>query len=298
MNQLQKYTWLIETIRRAGKISHKELSDRWQRNKDLSDEKPLHRATFSRWKDAIFSQFGIIISCQKVGGYLYYIENPEEIDDDKLKKWMLDSFAVGNIISENLSLKGRIVVDEIPSGRLFLTTMLEAVKENRTVVITYRPFTSQESFTFPIKPYCIRLFENRWYVVGLNNRNEIRVYGLDRMESVELTSETFKLPADFSAEDLFSTRYGIVIGFDIKPETIILRAHGEHRHYLRSLPLHSSQRLINQTDDYADFELYLSPTYDFILKLLHQADMIEVIKPASLRQTMKEWIVRMLSRYE
>ena len=55
MNQLQKYTWLIDTIRRAGKISHKDLSDRWQRNKELSDYKPLHRATFNRWRDAIFS---------------------------------------------------------------------------------------------------------------------------------------------------------------------------------------------------------------------------------------------------
>lgn len=67
MTQLQKYTWLIDTIRCAGKISHKELSDKWERNKDLSDCKPLHRATFNRWRDAIFSQFGIIIDCQKTG---------------------------------------------------------------------------------------------------------------------------------------------------------------------------------------------------------------------------------------
>lgn len=73
MNQLQKYTWLIDTIRRAGKISHKDLSDRWERCKDLSDCKPLHRATFNRWRDAIYEQFGIMIDCQKVGGYLYYI---------------------------------------------------------------------------------------------------------------------------------------------------------------------------------------------------------------------------------
>ena len=56
MNQLQKYTWLIDTIRRAGKISHKDLSDRWSRNKDFSDGHELHRATFNRWRDAIFSQ--------------------------------------------------------------------------------------------------------------------------------------------------------------------------------------------------------------------------------------------------
>ena len=116
MLQLQKYTWLIDTIRKAGKISLEEISNRWERNKDLSDYKPLSRATFNRWKDAIFSQFGIIISCQRAGGYLYYIENPEDIDEDELKKWMLDSFAVSNLISENLSLKGRILDSVCPQS--------------------------------------------------------------------------------------------------------------------------------------------------------------------------------------
>ena len=182
MTQLQKYTWLIETIRRAGKISHKDLSDRWERAKDLSDCKPLHRATFNRWREAIFSQFGIIIECQKVGGYLYYIENPEDIDEDKLKKWMLDSFAVSNLIGENLSLKDRILVNKIPSGSDHLKIILDAMRDYQVVEIIYKPFKHSHGYTFPIEPYCVKLHENRWYVLGKNNRGEIRLYGLDRIE--------------------------------------------------------------------------------------------------------------------
>ena len=297
MNQLQKYTWLIETIRRAGKISHKDLSYRWERNKDLSDCKPLHRATFNRWRDAIFSQFGIIIDCQKAGGYLYYIANPEDIDEDKLKKWMLDTFAVGNLIGENLSLKGRIIIDEIPSGRDHLTTILEAMKENRVVNIAYRPFGREHGYTFPIEPYCVKLFENRWYVLAHNNRDEIKIYGLDRLEGVEVTDETYMLPKDFDADDYFSTTYGIVTGCDVKPERIVIRAYGNHKYYLKSLPLHHSQRLIEDCGEYADFELYLSPTYDFVMKLLQVGAMIEVISPASLRKQMKGWISEMSELY-
>ncbi len=135
MTQLQKYTWLIDTIKRAGKISHKELSDKWEQCKELSDCKPLHRATFNRWRDAIFSLFGIIIDCQRPGGYLYFIANPEDIDEDELKKWMLDTFAVGNVIGENLALKDRILVNRIPSGQNHLTTILEAMKDNCVVNI-------------------------------------------------------------------------------------------------------------------------------------------------------------------
>lgn len=128
MNQIQRYTWLIDTIHRAGKISFKELSERWERNKDLSDGKPLSRATFNRWRDAIYEQFGIMIDCQRAGGYLYFLANPENIDEDRLKKWMLDLFAVGNLTSENISLKDRIQVEPIPSSRDYLTTVLDAMK--------------------------------------------------------------------------------------------------------------------------------------------------------------------------
>lgn len=299
MTQLQKYTWLIETIRRAGKISHRDLSDKWERCKDLSDCKPLHRATFNRWRDNIFSQFGIIISCQRVGGYLYYIENPEDIDEDELKKWMLDSFAVGNLIGENLSLKDRILVDQIPSGRDYLTTILEAMKENRVINIEYKAFKYDRAFKIPVEPYCVKLHENRWYMLGHNlSKDTIRLYGLDRIESVEVTDQEYKMPKDFSASDYFSSYFGIVTDDKVKPERIVIRANKDHTPYLKSLPLHHSQRLIEDNGEYADFDLFLAPTYDFIMKLLHTGAMIEVLQPQSLRKAMKGWISEMYELYK
>ena len=244
MLQLQKYTWLIDTIRRAGKISLEEISDRWQRNKDLSGYRPLSRATFNRWKDAIFSQFGIIISCQRAGGYLYFLENPEDIDEDELKKWMLDSFAVGNLISENLSLKDRILVSKIPSARNHLATLLDAMRENRTVTITYCGFNKSKSHKFPIEPYCVKLFENRWYVLAHNVRyDDCRIYGLDRIEDMEMTTDRFRIPKDFSASDYFSNYYGIVADSGIEPECIVVRVYRDPRPDMGSLPRHPSHQL-------------------------------------------------------
>lgn len=298
MNQLQKYTWLIETIRRAGKISYKDLSDRWENNKNMSGGNPLQRVTFNRWREVI-SELGIDIKCQRVGGYLYYIANSEDIDEDKLKKWMLDSFAVGNLLRENLSLKNRILIDEIPSGRNHLTTMLEAMKEYRVVDIVYRPFTQSSASASLIEPYCLKLFENRWYVLARNgDYKDVRLYGLDRVERVEMTDKTFSLPKDFVASDYFANIYGVVIGSNVEPERIVIRAYENHKYYLMSLPLHHSQCLIEDCGDYADFELFLSPTYDFVMKLLQVGAMVEVIRPKTLRKTMKAWISDMYELYE
>lgn len=299
MTQLQKYIWVLDTIYRAEKISFKELATRWSQHRDLSDGKPLHRGTFNRWRDAIFSQFGIIIECQKSGGYFYYIENRDDIDEDRLRKWMLDSFAVNNIISENLSLKSRILIDDVPSSRMHLTTILEAMRENRVVNITYRSFKKSHSNTFPIEPYCVKLFDNRWYVLGNNIcYGDIRMFALDRMKTVKLTDKFFKLPENFSASDFFSTVYGIVVGYNVKPERIVIRATEKHKHYLKTLPLHHSQQLIEDCGEYADFEFYLSPTYDFMMKLLQYGAMIEVISPLSLRKAMKGWVMDLYKLYK
>lgn len=298
MSQLQKYVWLIETVRRAGRISHKEVSYLWERNINLSDGRPLHRNTFSRWRDAILDQFGIIINCQKEGGYLYYIENPEDIDDNKLQKWMLDSFAIGNIISDNLSLKERIMVDDVPSCREFLAPLLAVMKENRCVSILYRPFNKGASRR-TVEPYCVRLFQNRWYLLGRSvEKNAMRIYSLDRIEEFEPTDTFFKMPMRFSAEDYFSSYFGInTEHHDGKPERIVIRAFANHKGYMMSLPLHHSQRLLADHGDYADFDMYLVPTYDFVLKLLNSGAMLEVLQPASLREELKKRVKEVYELY-
>lgn len=298
MTQLQKYLWLIETIRRAGKISHKELSDKWERCKDLSDCKPLHRATFNRWRDAISTDFGIIIECQRVGGYNYYISNPEDIDENELKKWMLDSFAVGNVIGENLSLKGRILVDEIPSGRDYLTTILAAMRENRIVKFVYKAFKYSRSYNITAEPLCVKLYDGRWYLLGHNlDKDTMRIYGLDRIESIEITDKEFKLPKNFLATEYFSNYFGIVTDDTCQPQRIIIRTHPNHTPYLKSLPMHHSQLLIEETDKYGLFEYYLVPTYDFEMKLLQAGELIEVISPITLRNAMMERISKMYDFY-
>lgn len=298
MTQLKKHIWLINTIRRHGKISFKELSDLWERNKEMSDYTPLQRGTFNRWRTDIRSKLGIDIDCQKVGGYLYFISNPDDIDDDKLKSWMLDTFSVGNLVQDSLSLKNRILVEDIPSGLLHLTPILEAMKGNKVIEITYNSFTTEKVHTTSVEPYCLKLFEGRWYLLAKPTwENTFKIYGLDRIMSLTIHETTFKLPRDFSATEYFKTMYGIV-SEDVEPQRIVIRAYTQHRQYIKSLPIHHSQRLIAENAEYADFELYVAPTYDFIMRLLHDGAWLEVISPASLRQAMKGWISDMYEHYE
>ena len=89
----------------------------------------------------------------------------------------------------------------------------------------------------------IRKISSDWYVLALSiNEDRLRIYGLDRFENIEITKDHFKFPCDFNAKDYFSSFFGVVIDEDIPLQRIVVRAFGAHQHYMRSLPLHLSQK--------------------------------------------------------
>ena len=299
MRQIQKYTWLINTLHNSKGLSFEEISDYWAKNTMLSDGNSLSRATFNRWRDCIEAIFHIRISCKRKSGNRYYIDNPEALEGDEVRRYILDSIAMGNLIYENLSLTDRIIIDKRPSGYTYFSPMLAAMKENRMVTMTYQSYEDSYPRTFRFEPYCVKLFENRWYALGRDlQSNRLLCYGLDRILNMVLEDVHFRVPDSFSADKFYQHLYGIVSTLTHKPQSIIIRAYKKHAKYLESLPLHHSQTKVSETNEYADFELFLVPEYDFIMRLLHDGALVEVLKPMSLRKAMKGWISDMYDLYE
>lgn len=296
MTQTEKHIWLIDTIRQAGRISLENISAKWQNCEELSGGKPLLRCKFNRWRTAILMEFGINIECEKGGSYRYYIDNPEAIDEKRLKGWIIDSFAVGNILSEYKSLSNRIVIDEIPSGRVFLAPLLSAMNENRVINLTYQRFGGN-AHTFEVEPYCMRLYQNRWYLLGKGRNRLLWFYGLDRVKEVEITNNKFQIPKDFNAEEFFAQIFGAVLPNEKKSKKVVVRAYANHAHYFRSLPFHHSQQEIYTCNEYTDFEYYLAPTYDFIMALLGMGANVEIIKPSDLRDEFTGWVCNLAKMY-
>ncbi len=301
MTLLEKYMWVVKTLYESGErgLSLKELNVKWMNDSKICSHEPLPRQTFDRWKGNISMALGITIECQKKGYYRYYIANPEELSERKLGRWLLDTYSTANTLAQCTQLKDRILVEDVPSSQNFLTRIIEAMKKNVVLTMTHKSFQSNEASTFPVEPYCLKMFQKRWYLLARNvNQDKIRLYGLDRMEDIQTTDSHFTLPKDFNAEECFSSFFGIVMDESVPVQRIVLRAIESHQHYMRSLPLHPSQKEIFSCEEYADFELTLRPTYDFCLELLHAGNMLEVMEPQSLRETMKSWVKEMWDMYD
>lgn len=95
----------------------------------------------------------------------------------------------------------------------------------------------------------------------------------------------------------FQDAFGIYVEPDLKTEEILVKADKDQSNFLKGLPLHHSQRIVEETDDYTIFSWRLKPSYDFIQQLLTMNAHIEVLKPISLRKKMKGLLKEMLAKY-
>lgn len=298
MSLILKYIWVVKTIHRAGRITLKELNEKWRANVDLSRGEDLPRQTFDRWKGGILDLFGILIDCEQRGGYHYYITNPKELSEGKLRTWLLNTYGTAETLSSNLSIHDRILTENIPSSQDHLSTVLEAMKSNNMLHITFKAFTMKEPKRFLVEPYCVKMSAQRWYMLARNTEHKnLRLYSLDRIEAVEISNTRFVLPDDFNAKDYFAEFFGIVLDESVPLQTIILRADKYHQNYMRTLPLHPTQREIFACDDYADFELRLRPTYDFYMKLMSFGNMIKVLEPKTLQEEICKWLENTIEMY-
>ena len=296
--QFKEYIWLVNTIYKARKISLKDINEQWLQT-EMSEGVEINRTTFYRHRCAIEDIFGVYIDCDRKAGNKYFIGNREVLHEDSVQNWMLTTLSVSNLLSESLSLNDRILLESVPSGGGMLETVIKAMKESRKLSFSYQKYGKQQpDADREVSPYCVKLFRQRWYVLGPIANGEMRLFSLDRMGDVTLQKEKFKMDKNFDAIAYFSESYGVMVDHRVNTERIVLRAYGLEPYYLRDLPLHHSQREIRTTDEYCDFELRLKPTSDFKGKLLQRAEWIEVLEPQSLIDDIITLHQRSINRYK
>ena len=298
-NLLNKYVWLVETIYKAKKITFEEINEKWLDN-DMSENKPLPIRTFHKWKDAIQEMFGLIIENEKGGHYYYYIQNADDLkDESSLRSWLFRTLSVSNMMLDSVCIKDKILLEEVHDGREYLPVILESLKKNIVLEMTYRSFWRDEANTFEIEPYCLKAFKQRWYLVGRSPYyDRIMIYALDRIHQLDLTDHSFEYPKDFKAENYFDDCFGIIADQNCDVETVKLKVSAGQANYLRSLTLHQTQKEIERTDEYSIFTVKLRPTFDFQQEILSMGSDIEVLSPKWFREDTAERVKAMWNKYK
>lgn len=297
---IRKYIWLIDTINQAGSegITFARIAEKWRSNIFLSNGTTYAWRTFMNHKGDVYKLFGIQIECRKSDNTYHIADRSELKDAAGFKRWVFDALSLSNQLSESSALRDRVLLEDNPSGQEFVAAILEAMRNNKMVTFSYKPFWVAEgrvSNLYHVEPYALKYFRRRWYLLGKYGDNPMRIYALDRMLDIDIEFEDFTLPADFDAEDFFNSCFGIIVG-DEEPQLIQLKVDAFQANYLHSLPLHHSQKVVEQTKEYTIFSYFLRITYDFKQELLALGDTTEVLYPKALRKEMATICKKMAQR--
>lgn len=287
--------WLVDTIRRYGRITRRQLEEAWLRS-PYSEGKPLSRRTFCNHREAAEELFRLNIVCDPKS-FEYYIEQ-DSAGSESVTDWLLNSVSLNDVLMGAREITDRIFVENVPSAREYLGLVIDALKSRQRLRFNYHPYTrSLPTEGVVIEPYFLRLFKQRWYVVSRNvAEDRIKTYALDRMKAVCLTGETFTFDPTFDMENYFTDSYGIVVTQNA-PRKIVLRVNPRQAKYFRALPLHHSQQE-TISDSFSLFTYRMRLTDDFIAELLSYGPSVTVLEPAELRAMVETSLRESLKNYE
>ena len=291
----KKYVWLVDIIRRAGRITLRDINERWTRT-EMSEGIPFSRTTFRRHRQEVEEMFGLIIKCDSDNRY--YIDDPTLMSSDSVSQWMLSTLAVSNIVSEARGLHDRILLESIPTEGERLRQVVDAMHNGQRLCITYRRYGSDDPRQWIVEPYCIKLFRRRWYLLGRFEEGRYIVLSFDRILQMQTADDSFTIDKNFDAQAYFAEYFGVMVSDNTPLQSIVLRAYGNGRYALRDLPLHPSQRELEDHGEYVDFEVRLHPTSDFLAHILSRGRWLQVISPASIAQQIKEMLQETSSEYK
>ena len=296
-DSFKTYIWLLDTIQRHGRIKLVDLKEKWLASSVNDLRRPLADRTFKNYRENIEQIFDIVIKCDRATNE-YFIDNEYDLDGNSIRDWMLNSLSLRNLLNESAGLHERLVIEDVPSSHRFLTVIIDAMRDNRRMCISYKGYNMSDYQDMFIHPYCLRLFKRRWYIIAYSEYSKgNRLFMLDRARSVEVLTDSFTMPEGFDAEEYFNDIYGVRQTDRSEMTKVVLKVNANRCDLLRNLPLHPSQKEIETTPEYSIFKVELKPNFDLKQELISYLDALEVLEPVSLRDELRMTIKSMYRKY-
>lgn len=275
-----KYIWIVDVISRYGRISRKEISDLWLRDDSVGGA-PLAERTFFNYRRAIEEIFHIDILCDDKGRY--YIDTSGSGPSRSLSSWLLDSYAVNDALASTDDISSWVEVENVPSSREWLPTVMDAIRRRKRISFTYAGFTRLHPETGKsLAPYFLKRYKQRWYLIGSKKGDRtLRTYALDRIRDLEMLDKSFERPENLDMDELFGNLIGVTASKG-EVRDVTLRTTPMQAKYFRALPFHHTQQEV-VADDYSLFTYRLRINYELVHELMGFGASVEVLAPAELR---------------
>jgi len=292
---ISRYNLIIRKLRRKP-ASFKEIGEYLALESELQEYNfNVSRRTFQRDLDDIRAIYNIDIQydfTRKV----YYLDLDQQPD---INERIVEAFEIFNALNINDRLSNYIHFEKRrPQGTDNLLGILQAIKNKLQIEFTYHKYWEVNTTHRMAEPYAIKEFKQRWYVLANDTtNNQIKSFAFDRLTELVVTKRHFQFPKEFDVKKIFQYSFGIISPNGKSPEKVVLSFKPSQNMYIKSLPLHDTQKIIIDSDKELRIQLTLFITYDFIMEILSHGDNVRVIEPQNLIDQIKATLKNTLKQY-
>lgn len=291
----KRYLYVIDRLR-SRPCSFNDLQEHVMRKLEHDDIDTTFEyaiRTFERDKKDIATLFGIDIHYNRKDKT--YAIDEAEIEDQSVTR-MIDAFSIHHALQEGNKLSPSVFLEKRKSlGTENIYGIIHSIQNGTILQFTYQKHWEDFSTQRMVYPIAIKESQQRWYLVALDKKNDVvKTFGLDRISNLKITETKFK-PFAYNVEKEFQHAFGVET-YEAA-EKVILEFSKQQGNYIKTFPLHESQRIVEETEDTVILEIFIHTTNDIKMELLKYGSDVKVLSPISLQEEIKKRISEMSNLY-
>lgn len=289
-----RYLFIIRKLRNSKLSVFEEIEQFLQIEFEIIGENlSFSKRTFQRDLNEIRTIFNVDIKCNSLSQYFI-----NEDENTSFNSRILEGFDLFSSLSAFQKKSSFVLLEErCSNGTEHIYGLLHSIQNCYIVKFTHNKYWEDKITERTVKPYALKEFKGRWYILCEDmNDNSVKTFGLDRISNLTITQKPFSFPVNFDPEIYFEDCYGIINDNTIAVEEIILSFKEVQARYIKSFPLHKSQKEIVSINGEYTISLKLRPTIDFIMELLSHGDKVRIIEPNSLKEQVKKILQNALNK--
>ena len=207
-------------------------------------------------------------------------------------------------IKSTVNVNAKSVIDfdtnRLLRGMEYFTPIFNYIVNNQTIMIEYRPYTTNDIKKSIVCPYYLKEYNQRWFLLGLNlDYGDISNYALDRIISINESTAKYIKNTKYDFKHYFDQVIGVSIDPIVQEQEIILQFSSEQWKYTSSKPLHSSQKVIKILEDgSAIISIKVKPNFELMQLLLSFGENVIVLSPDRLKQEIIHRIQKNIENYK
>jgi predicted DNA-binding transcriptional regulator YafY len=280
---VKRYSLVINCLRKAP-ATFEEIQKFLSIQSDIDEEKyTMSKRTLQRDINEIASLYDIEIASNRSTKNYEIIED----ENDDRNERLMESFEIFSALNWSKNLKNHLIVEKRrPLGTEHMHGLLHAIKNQFQVQCNYEKYWDSQGVKSQrtLLPLALKEARNRWYLIAQDLVDAVvKTFGLDRISNLELSHTKFKYPSEYDIDEQFKDAFGI-ISTEKEAQKVVLELSIAQANYIKSLPLHHSQKIISENESTCTIQLYLRPTYDFVMELMSMGKEVKVIEPQKLQE--------------